>query len=1140
MKKKLLYGIAVWQNVLIYFFLTCFFAVSPTAAAGNQHFKFDVQDYTLNLSFTNERLENVLDEISKQSGIKIVYSNEQISEDSKVSVDMTTKNIEEALRAVLGNEYSYKRINDYIAISTVRNNNDTPKTTVATVQNQDNRTYTVTGVITEGDGNPLIGASIIEKGTINGVVTDVNGRYSIKVPPGATLQYHYIGYNTEEREIKSSGIINIRMFEAAVSMEGIVTIAYGSQKKESVIGAISTLSSDELKLPTGKISTNLAGQLAGVVGVSRSGEPGEAGQFYIRGISSFNSASQGVLVLVDGVERSLDSVDPEDIASFSILKDATATAVYGVRGANGVMLITTRRGSEGKPRITFRGEAGLITPNKYTNMVNSYEFADMVNEIRPGFYTEYDLQKYRSATPFERNLYPDVNWRKELFRKYASNQRANVTISGGGNIARYFVSGSFYNEGSIYKNSSDYDYNTSINYKRYSFRANVDLSVTKSTTLNINLSNLYEVKNEPAGSSNDSNSRGRIWDLAYRTAPNAYPAYYTKEDGSFDRLAGQQSGQGWNPYNEVIHAGYREYFYNSAQSVITLTQDFSDFVTEGLKADVRFAWDAYNNTSIRRRKSPQTFLATGMNPDGTLEFIETNKGEESLGYSESGGGSRAIYLEASLTYNRVFNDLHRVGALFLYNHKEKTNLWAGSSINALPYKNQGIAGRLTYSYADRYFAEANFGYNGSENFSPGKRFGFFPSGAVGWMISNERFWLPLKEVVDAFKIRASYGTVGNDQIGGGRRFIYEGTILTDRPGYSFGNTGQSGTSSNSAYREGDIINDNVGWEKAYKFDLGVELSLFRSLKLQADYFNEKRTNIFVQRKGLPDIAGNTNVPWSNIGRMRNKGVDASLEYSKRIGDFSLSARGNFTYNYAKIIDNDEPDRKYPYLGAKGKKYNQPFGFVCLGFFKDQADIDNSPEQQLGAVRPGDLKYADINGDGVINDDDRVPIGYPELPQIVYGFGGSVSWKSLDLSFFFQGAGKTSIFVTGNTAYGFTVADIRANNMLKDMYDHRWQEGKDNSNARYPRLFDGTNDNNNRTSTLRMHKGNYLRLKNAEIGYSLPKHIAKKMYMEGARIYLSGMNLLTFSKFKLWDPEQGSSGTRYPINRVYNIGINLTF
>lgn len=628
---------------------------------------------------------------------------------------------------------------------------------------------TIKGKVSDEKGETIVGANVWLKESTVGVATDINGEYTLTYEGNyQILVVSFIGYKTQEIVIGNQSTINVVMVPDSEKLEEAVVVAYGTQKKESVIGAISSVAIDKLKVPGSSVSNTLAGQLAGVVSVQRSGEPGKGSNFYIRGISTFNSASQQPLVLVDGIERDLDLVDPEDIATFSILKDATATAVYGVRGANGVILVTTRKGADGKPRINIRAEGGLTGPNKMPKMVDAVQWAQLYNEaIGYKYYSDETIQKYRDGS--DPDLYPNVNWIDALYKDFASNQRVNANVSGGGSIARYYVAGSYYNEGSIFKEDKSNDYTSSINYNKINFRANLYLNLTQSTVLNVNLANVYEKKFSP-GASLDA-----IWEYAFITSPNAFPVRYS--DGTFSA----PGGSGFNPYNLLTQSGYTEEYWNSAQSLVGLAQDFSEIVTPGLKANIKLSWDAYHNNHEVRSKEVNQYFATGRNEDGTLNYQEIVKGSESLSYSNSVGGYKTTYLEASLTYDRVFGR-HRVGALFLYNQKKKTYTASGNMLSSLPYKNMGIAGRMTYSFDDRYFIEGNVGYNGSENFSPGKRFGVFPAFALGWMVSNEKFFQPVTHIIDMLKLKSSYGIVGNDQIGGGRRFIYEATIQSGEIG----------------------------------------------------------------------------------------------------------------------------------------------------------------------------------------------------------------------------------------------------------------------------------------------------------------------------------------------------------------------
>ena len=902
----------------------------------------------------------------------------------------------------------------------------------------------ITGVVRDGDTNePIIGASVWLKNSSVGAVTDIDGKYSITIEGvGGVLEFSYIGMKKQEIAIIDQKSINVTLQPDTEVLDEVVVVGYGSQKKESVVGAISTLDIKKLKVPGASISNVLAGQLSGVVAMTRSGEPGKnsAADFYIRGVSSFKGTSTP-LVLVDGIERDLDLVDTDDIASFSILKDASASAVYGVRGANGVILITTKKGEEGKPAINVRTEFGFTSPTKRPKMLDSARWAELYNEASSTkYYSDEVMQKYREHS--DPDLYPDVDWFDALFDDMAENQRVNLSITGGGDIVKYYVSGSFYNESSIYKNAGNiYGYDSSINYNKFNFRANIDLNLTKSTVLNVNLANIYEKSFGPGFGDNDN----AIWGYTFNASPNAFPIEYS--DG---KLSGPSTDSGFNPWNMLVHSGYREQFWNSAQALVGVTQDIGKLwkPLEGLTANLKFSWDAWNTTLQRRSKTPTFYHARGRDDQGNLIYDDNNgdgewdpvhTGSESLGFAIGRSGTMTRYLEGSLNYNRLFAEKHRVGALLLYNQKIHTNTQAGSGDAALPYKNQGLAGRGTYAFKDTYFAEVNVGYNGSENFARGHRFGFFPAAAIGWMMSNEKWFEPITNTVDMLKLKASYGKVGNDDIGGQRRWVYESSIV----GGGNWQYGQSANQGGDGIRIGEVENLNASWEEALKLNVGIEFSLFNKVKVQADYFREERTGIFLQRAGLPAIVGISTIPYVNIGETLNQGFDSNIEYSQKIGNVYVTARGNFTYNRNKLKNNDEPDWEYKYQNRIGKPFGsggsmQPFGLVALGLFQSQEEIDNSPVQSFGEYRVGDIKYQDINGDGVINSQDQIAIGYTNLPEIMYGFGATAQWKNWDFNVFFQGAARTSFFLSGSSVKSlFSSGNLERSAVNENIYNNVW-------------------------------------------------------------------------------------------------------
>lgn len=979
-------------------------------------------------------------------------------------------------------------------------------------------------------GEPVIGATVWVKNTTVGMTTDLDGLFSFKYEgKHPVVEVGCLGYASVE-VLADGKELTVRLESDSQALDDVVVVAYGKQSQTSIVGSIATIQADKLEMPVAKLSTSLMGNLSGVVALNRNAEPGAGSTFWIRGVSTFG-ANADPLVLVDGVERSLDLVDVEDIKDFSILKDAAATAIYGVRGANGVILITTKSGEEGKPKITLKMESGILQPVKVPEMANSAQFAEMYNDaLGYEYYGSDVINAYRTQS--DPDLYPDVDWLKEIYKSHTWNQRANLSVSGGTSIVKYYVSGGFYNEDGLFAKDNMQQYNTSAYYRRFNFRANVDIKLHKYTTLNINLSTAFERKNQPGTSSSD------IWNAAYTTSPNAFPMYYSN-----GQLAGD--GHAMNPYALLTQTGYKQEFHTTAQSLFGLTQDFSEWITPGLTANIKFSFDSRQNVYQNRTRTPILWMASGRDENGDLITTTTasSNATEHLGYGESHSGDRSSYLEGSINYSRKFGN-HNVGALFLYQHSQRNELSSSrgnnsaSSEAAIEYRHQGIAGRVTYGYADRYFVEANFGYNGSENFAPGHRFGFFPSVALGYMISNEKFWKPISKTIDQLKIRASYGKVGNDEIGGGRRFLYMSTL-----GSSYSYAWGTEVKSTSGSSVGHWANTEVSWEESKKLDLGLDLSMFYCLKLNVDYFHEMRDGIFLQRNTIPYYTGisQSYMPYVNVGEMMNQGVDATLVFTKKIGEVDVMLRGNFTYARNKILDMDEPDNDWAYLNSTGLPRWQNFGYVALGLFKDQAEIDASPKQDLGSTpRPGDIKYMDLNNDGIINSFDRKPIGYTDVPEIVYGAGASLRWKGFDFSFLFQGATHCNFFINYGHTTAFSSTFIRRSSVLKDVYGNYWSESNPDPNAKYPRLAaPGQGANNTEKSTFWMVDGSYCRLKSAELGYTIPSRITKKAGIQTLRVYLSGVNLLTFSPFRLWDPEL-SNVYAYPNNRTVSLALNIGF
>ncbi len=1001
----------------------------------------------------------------------------------------------------------------------------------------------IKGTVLDENDQGIAGAYVLVKGETRGAMTDNNGRFSLSVKSTDILVVSFLGYADEEVRIGDQREISVKLTPVENTLQEVVKVAYGTQRKASVIGSISSISAEQLQVPVGQLSTGLAGKLAGVVAVQHTGEPGSSAEFWIRGVNTFG-ANAYPLILVDGVERSMDLVDVEDIASFSILKDATATALYGVRGANGIVLITTKRGSESKPRISVKIESGITSPTRLPEMASAEQFIDYLNAMQPGMIDDYSRSMYLASdevrsqrvNPAEdalpilySDLYPNVDWMKTLFKNSTSTFKANIAVTGGTKNVRYYAGGSYYFEDGIFNMASNDRYNAQMNYQRFNFRTNVDINITKSTVLGMDLSTQFTKKNKPGSDISE------IYNYALQISPIGFPVVFS--DGT---LSNPENGR--NPYNLINEMGYAIASTQNAQTTVSVTQDFSDFLLEGLTAKVQISWDAKSNTSYTNLILPRIYFLRYNDTIHDYEYaLQGNSGTGYINTSSSGvSGQTVLNVEASANWERSFNSTHRVGAMFLYYLRERTNINPGSYWNTFPYKSLGIAGRATYSFKDRYFAEFNFGYNGSENFSPGHRFGFFPSGAVGYLLSNEPFWENIKPWVSMLKIKASIGKVGNDQIGGGRRFGYNTTMDTGLPGFSWGLTGPVNTAGVAV---GDIGNPGIIWEEALKRNIGVEVNFFNDqVKIQFDYFNDYRSGIFIERQSLPSAVGLRKTQYTNIGEMRNAGFDVSAQFDHTFpSGLSISARGNFSFNRNKRVYDDKPSQVWAYQNTAGFANGQQRGLIAEGIFMSQEEIDAWPTQTFGAVQPGDIKYRDINGDGQVDAYDVVAIGYTNVPEINYGFGLSVGWKGFDASVFFSGMDHVTRIIGGYNLYGGAASNVKVQGQIfADVAEKSWSVTH-SPDAGYPRFSTETPANNLRSSTFWQKDMSFLRLKNAELGYTFPKKWTKPMHISTARIYLQGVNLLTFSAFKLWDPELESAyGNVYPLTRNVSLGLNLNF
>ena len=1105
---------------------------------------------TLSVSMSNSTLREVLKTIEKSSQFVFFYLDDAVNLERKVSIDSKNKNIEEILSELFeGTSCTYRISDRQIFIS--------GKAPASTEQQQNKRK--ISGRVTDIKGEPLIGVNVTVDGDANGSITNMDGLYEIFVTKkSVVLKFTYIGFKTSEiRTNASTNIYDVTLEEQVNELEETVIVGYGTQRKISNIGAQSSMKMEDIKTPSASLTTTLAGRLAGVVAVQRTGEPGkDAADIWIRGISTPNTSSP--LVLVDGVERSFNDIDPEDIESLTTLKDASATAVYGVRGANGVILIKTKPGKVGKPTVSADYYESFTRFTKMVDLADGITYMNAANEAmrNDGIATKYTEDQIRNTIagkdPY---LYPNVDWLKEIFNDWGHNRRVNVNVRGGSEKVAYYASVSYFNETGMTvtdKNINTYD--SKMKYSRYNFTTNLNIDVTPTTKVEIGAQGYLGEGNYPAISSAD------LYNAAMSISPVEYPKMFFVNGEAF--VPGTSTNNNFNnPYSQATRRGYDNLTKNQIYSNLRVTQDL-DMLTKGLKLTAMYAFDVYNEIHVHqdRAESTYNFLDTSvpydMNGQPILQRIY--EGSNVLSYKQETSGNKKTYLEASLNYDRTFNDDHRVSALFLFNQQSKLLYPKGTLEDAIPYRMMGIAGRATYSWKDRYFAEFNIGYNGAENFSPKHRFGTFPAFGVGWVVSNEKFWQPLSKAVSFLKIRYTDGKVGNSEVSD-RRFMYLDQMKENGDyGYKFGPNGTKWSGYETVNMAVDLI-----WEESRKQDLGIDLKLFNDdLSIVFDLFKERRENILLKREhSIPSFLGyNTSAPYGNIGIIENKGFDGTIEYNKRINkDWVIALRGNVTFNKDKWIQGELPEQKYEWMNQYGHNINGVKGYVAEGLFT-QTEIDDmarweslsdankaiTPKpfaSQFGTVKAGDIKYKDLNNDGQIDAYDQTYISLGDVPTTVYGFGFTVGWKDLSVGMMFQGVAGAERVLNGSSVNPFNGGG-GSGNLYSNIGD-RWTEENPDQNAFYPRLSYGSettsNINNFQKSTWWVRNMNFLRLKTLQISYNLPKPWVNKVHLKNAAVYVMGTNLFTLSRFKLWDPELNTdNGASYPNTTSYSVGINFTF
>lgn len=1016
-------------------------------------------------------------------------------------------------------------------------------------------TYNMAGVVYDETGETLPGATIYLKNNVGvGTSSDADGKFSLRATRGDMMVFSYIGYEeveylvTEERKD-----LKINFTTASVVLEEYVAVGLGSvQRKISSVAAVTSLDVDQLQTPTTSVANLLGGKVAGVISMQTSGEPGQnISEFWVRGIGTFG-ASSGALVLIDGLEGNINSIDPADIESFSVLKDASATAVYGVRGANGVVLITTKRGQEGKLNITVRTNFSLSKLRKVPDYLGAYDYALLANEAmevrgeRP-LYRPMEMAIIRDN--LDPDMYPDVSWQDEVLRSNSFKQSYYVSAKGGGSIAKYFLSLGGNSETAAYNFDKHSPYASNVGYNTYNYRTNLDINLTKSTTVYFGTDGHLSVNNQPGTANTDY-----IWMAQSQLNPLYIPTVYS--NGMYP--AGGADADS-SPYVMINRTGKRTNENYKGKVTLALSQDLSS-ILDGLNIRAQGAYDTHNYFYERRFIQPALYMALERRTDGSLVMREMVK-PSPASYNKSTNQYRKYHFESTLNYDQIFGEDHRAsGLVYYYMSDEKYTSEATNNMTAIPVRYQGVSSRFTYSFKDTYMVDFNFGITGSENFQPGRQYGFFPSVAIGWVPSSYQWVKDNMSWVSMFKIRASHGAVGNDRLAGSTRFPYMTKArLSNGPVYE-------SISDVEILEESRVGADNLNWESSYKTDIGIEGSFFNeSLSFVVDFFNDQRDGIFQPRAQVPDYVGLTNMPYGNVGRMKSFGSDGNISYTQKINDkMNFTLRGNFTYTDTKVQNWEQAYLEYPYLFYSGFPNNVHRGYQAIGLFKDEEDIKKSPIQTFGSYMPGDIKYKDVNGDGKIDATDMVPLSRSTYPMLMYGFGGEVKYKNLRIGVLLKGTGRTDYYSVGqrvkhnDLSYDNGMGYVPfyggvSGNVLKMANDpkNRWipmdyalANGIDpalaeNPNAIFPRLQYGRNNNNSQKSDFWHGDGRNLRLQEITVNYNLKTDGMRKLGVSSVDIQLIGTNLHVWSKEKIFDPDQARyNGRVYPIPSVYSLQLYI--
>jgi TonB-linked SusC/RagA family outer membrane protein len=1088
------------------------------------------QGAKLTLKIKDATLKEAMDKIEKSSDFIFVYYDNILDVSRKVSLDVEKLPIEKILDKIFESTNNSYTVFDRQIVISLKNQPEIRKESSATNE-EDLQQRTISGTVTGTGNEPLAGVTVLVKGTNIGTLTDVSGKFTLSVPPNAkTLVISFIGMTSKEIEIGAGLVYDVTLSQTTVNLDEVVVIGYGTQKKVTVTGSISTVSGEIItKSPSPGVGTAIAGRLTGVVTTQTSGQPGNSNpSVYVRGVGTYTGAS-GALSLVDGVERSFATLDPNEIESISILKDASATAVFGIRGANGVIIVTTKRGVEGAPKISFSANYGIQVPAKLLETADSYTYATVWNKAQLYDDPTLPVTSLRfsplAINSFKTGKYPEIfpteSYANDIFKHTAPQDQENINISGGSQFVKYFISLGHYFQDGLTKTFNDPDTYPFL-YKRYNYRANIDVDPTKSTRISLTM-----------GGTNEYRQQDNVGSY-YRSVPFAGVVI----DGK--RYRNQQtyiSGSTFDVLDNILYqAGFVGYYTNTNNLDLGIEQKL-DIVTKGLVWKFKVANNAGWNRNVTRSKDKVVYeplfrCTVDPTAPGDSTIVTRATGTDAmLSYSESSGKSRNWYLESSLRYDRIFGD-HTVGALLLYNCSRNPY---PSSFTDIQTGYVGIAARGEYKYKSKYLLDVNLGYNGSENFAPEKRFGFFPSVAAGWILTEEPFLKDKSPLLNYFKLRASYGTVGND--GGIGRFLYlpDSYTLNSGLGYSYGTTIST---DGIIAKESRIGNPDVTWEKSKKQNYGFDATFINNrLSMSADVFFELRSNIITTRTTIPGTLSLT-MPATNLGKVQNRGYELEMRWRDKIGNVNYNLGGNYSFARNKILFMDEIPQKEPYLYRTGQSVGRIFGYQFDGFWT-QEDVDHYTDfpDASWIPRAGDVRYKDLNNDGKVNDLDQSPMGYPNYPEILYSVSGGADYKGFDLSFLLMGVENVSRVLPAASQFSVPFSPVKDAALFTWFIKNEWTP-ETAATAKAPTIsFLGT-ANNNKSSELWTRDASYLRLKNVEIGYRFSPNVLKRLGMSSMRVYANGYNLLTWSKLELMDPEQVQS--TYPLIRIINFGVNLTF